>query len=100
MGVLTVEGWKRWFGADLEAGVLQFRRITFETTDQVVWRRVQECNGAFCMRTMSVERPILSPGSADVMIATSECGIGDSPFIRTLSVFAKKHNGALRREAA
>ena len=45
-------------------------------------------------------RPVLSPGGGDVMIDTSECGIGESLFIRTLPVSAKKHDGALWREAA
>lgn len=45
-------------------------------------------------------RPTLSPGGGSVMIATSECRIGESPFIRTLSVSAKKCYGALWQEAA
>ena len=44
-------------------------------------------------------RPILSALGGDVMIATSECGIGESPPIRTPSVLAKKHDGALWQEA-
>lgn len=45
-------------------------------------------------------RPILSPGGGDVMIAASECRIGESPLTRILSVSAKNHYGALWREAA
>ncbi len=45
MCALTVEGWKRWFVAELQAGVHQIRRITFQLANQVFRRRVQERNG-------------------------------------------------------
>lgn len=104
MGALTVEGWKRCFVAELQSGGRQFRRITLQLANQIVWRRVREFNGVFlhmhkeCRtpRAASTSPPMRFPQARP---AVSEFGIGESPLGHTLSVFAKIRDGSLWPEA-
>lgn len=45
-------------------------------------------------------RPISLAGGGDVIFATSECGIDESPLLQSRSVSAKIYSGALWQEAA